>query len=292
MAAVRPAKLWIEPRDGLRGLIQLINHANRQIFVEDYILTDRRIVRALERAQTQGVRVFAMLEPHPYGMGNQPQRIADELRASGIQFRWSSPQFALTHAKFIVIDDRIALISTANFSRTGFSTNREFLILDTDRVDVRTASSLFRSDWDRLPFRNADRHLVVSPIDSREVLTGLIRSAHRQLDVYSEELQDPGMARQFIGAERRGVRVRVLLPFTPPLANMVRNGGVKLGLLAHPYIHAKVIIVDNSRAFVGSENLSTQSLDRNREAGILVRGPAVTAMTKVFESDWRLAMTK
>ena len=35
------------------------------------------------------------------------------------------------------------------------------------------------------------------------------------------------------------------------------------------YIHAKVIDVDSAKAFIGSENFSTASLDYNRELGLI-----------------------
>ena len=50
------------------------------------------------------------------------------------------------------------------------------------------------------------------------------------------------------------------------------------------YIHAKVIDVDSAKAFVGSENFSTASLDYNRELGLItssagVLGPLNSALS-------------
>ena len=41
------------------------------------------------------------------------------------------------------------------------------------------------------------------------------------------------------------------------------------------YIHAKVIDVDSTKAFVGSENFSTASLDYNRELGLITSSASV-----------------
>jgi hypothetical protein len=41
------------------------------------------------------------------------------------------------------------------------------------------------------------------------------------------------------------------------------------------YIHAKVIDVDSAKAFVGSENFSTASLDYNRELGLITTSASV-----------------
>ncbi|HLL51444.1 MAG TPA: phospholipase D-like domain-containing protein, partial [Thermomicrobiales bacterium] len=56
------------------------------------------------------------------------------------------------------------------------------------------------------------------------------------------------------------------------------------------YIHAKIIVADGERAFVGSQNLSATSLDQNRELGIIVDDPVNLArLMRTFEADFRSA---
>ncbi len=58
------------------------------------------------------------------------------------------------------------------------------------------------------------------------------------------------------------------------------SGGVHVHLYdkdASLYIHAKVIVADGQRAFVGSQNLSEASLDYNRELGLITSDPTVVA---------------
>lgn len=284
-----PADLAVEPDDGYRALVRALNKAAHRIFVEIYILTDKRIVRALQRASAQGVEVDVMLEHHPIGMGTQPDRMVDELRASGIAVRWTPAAFALTHAKFLVIDDTLAIISTANLSRSAFMKNREFLVFVRQVPEVHLISQLFRSDWDRLRDTAFDPSLVISPVNARSQIRQLVLSARKEIDLYAEEIADMAMQRLLTDAVRRHIRVQVVLARgqTPAAAALLRRGGADVRQLSQPYIHAKVIIVDHVRAFVGSENLSTQSLDRNREVGVLVLGPSVERMEAVFGTDWR-----
>jgi phosphatidylserine/phosphatidylglycerophosphate/cardiolipin synthase-like enzyme len=55
-------------------------------------------------------------------------------------------------------------------------------------------------------------------------------------------------------------------------------------------VHPKDVVVDGKEAFVGSENLSTSSLDRNREVGLLLADPvAVRSLEATFERDWGAA---
>lgn len=54
-----------------------------------------------------------------------------------------------------------------------------------------------------------------------------------------------------------------------------------------PIIHAKSALVDDTYSYLGSENYSTNSLDQNREIGILTKSSSgfVQMFHKVFESD-------
>lgn len=293
LAATSPAAAIVEPDDGRRALIRYLDRAQRSIFVEAYILSDHSIMHALERAAAQGIQVDVLLERHPFGLGTFPEHVASQLRAAGIVVRWSSPRFVFTHAKTIVIDDSVAIISTANFSRAAFVDNREVLIVDTATSDAHDLSNVFRADWDRLPPTFHSPDLVISPSNARQDLESFVSSAHRSIEVYAEELQDLAMERLLSARVRSHVRVRVLLPPSAlsgprrPGMTLVRRLGVRT--LSSPYIHAKVIVVDGSRAFVGSENLSSTSLDRNREIGLFIRGSVVSRLHGVFGLDWRRA---
>ena len=291
-AGVLPLSLLIEPDDGIRPLLRDINRAQDHIFVEAYILSDGRIVRALERAETEGVAVYVMLEPGPLGLGTQPARVAGMLRAAEVAVRWTRPGFRLTHAKFMVLDDRLAVVSSANFSRSAFTQNRDLLVFDGDSGDVRELSALFRSDWDRAPAVLSDLNLLISPDNARRKLASLIHHAHSGIDIYAEEFADAGLEQLLVASAQRHVQVRLLLPpnASPQAATALVRGGVLVRRLRDPYVHAKLVSVDAREAYLGSENLSTTSLDRNREVGIVIRGPSLARILRVFAKDWARAL--
>ena len=55
-------------------------------------------------------------------------------------------------------------------------------------------------------------------------------------------------------------------------------------------MHAKLVLVDGQRAFVGSQNFSAVSLDANREVGVIVADTAVVAqLASVAQGDWDTA---
>ena len=60
--------------------------------------------------------------------------------------------------------------------------------------------------------------------------------------------------------------------------------------LETPFMHAKAVLVDGDRAYVGSINLSLTSLTKNREVGVVVQSRAqVQRMSATFDGDWRNA---
>jgi phosphatidylserine/phosphatidylglycerophosphate/cardiolipin synthase-like enzyme len=55
-------------------------------------------------------------------------------------------------------------------------------------------------------------------------------------------------------------------------------------------MHAKLILVDGQRAFVGAQNFSAVSLDANRAVGVIVADTAlVSQLVNVAQDDWSAA---
>ena len=54
------------------------------------------------------------------------------------------------------------------------------------------------------------------------------------------------------------------------------------------YNHTKIIIIDHSVMLLGSMNMSANSLDNNREYGVIIRDPGLIAQVESgFEADWK-----
>jgi cardiolipin synthase A/B len=137
--------------------------------------------------------------------------------------------------------------------------------------------------------------LVWSP-GAQAPIGALIAHAQRSLQMESEEMDDPAMTLQLCRAAQRGVRVQVLMTYQPTsraaltyLARcraQVRTYTESAAL----YIHAKLIRADKSTVFIGSQNLSRQSLTYNRELGIITHNPQIAAGTgHTFSADFAAA---
>ena len=293
-------RVFVEPDAGEAPVLHGIASAQHALWVEVYILSDRNVTRALETAAQRGVDVRVLLEPHPFGGGDvSAQKLIEELNAAGVHAQASDPAYYYTHAKLMLVDGATAYILTSNLSKSGLGgtasgANREYGVIDTDPGDAAELASILHADWDHTTPTLTQARLLVSPVNSRPGLLTLIGSARATIQIEDEEFYDQPSEDALVAAARRGARVEVVLPAgaSGEAADIARlkAGGVRVRLLTAPYPHAKLVVVDGTVAFVGSQNFSATSLDQNREVGsVLADHSALATLTQVFGQDWSLA---
>jgi len=128
---------------------------------------------------------------------------------------------------------------------------------------------------------------------TEQVLIDLIASATKDLFLVSFVVYDvPSIVAALNDAADRGVRLRILLEAWTshggasnydPVA-MMRSRVPAAELFTwkakpEPFVdgkvHAKVAVVDSTRAFITSANLTGHALEKNMEAGVLINGGSV-----------------
>lgn len=302
--AAQSVQVFVEPDAGEAPILNAIKGAAQSVWVEVYLLTDTNVMHALEDAAQRGVDVRVLLEAHPYGEGSvSPQQTIETLNAAGVHAQAADPAYYYTHAKVMLIDNATAYIMTCNLSRSGLggssaAANREYGVIDTDAGDIAEVKAVFQADWDQTATPTlAQSRLVVSPVNARTDLTALIASAKSTLHIEDEEMYDAASVQALIAAAQRGVTVEVTLPSSAASSSdeasavsQLTQGGVHVRYLKAPYMHAKLIVVDGTIAFTGSENFSSTSLDQNREIGVIIAdAQALSTFESVFGQDWALA---
>jgi phosphatidylserine/phosphatidylglycerophosphate/cardiolipin synthase-like enzyme len=153
------------------------------------------------------------------------------------------------------------------------------------------------------------RDLLWSPVNSKERLLGLIAGAQKSLDLTTEVLSDDDsictIRRVAQSATRPTVRL-LLSGDTGSNAAAVKTlqdlGLPNLSIRVMPglpapandpsyatplYMHGKQVIVDGTKAFVGSENLTNTSLIQNRELGTFIADSGMIArLAAAFIDDF------
>lgn len=299
--------LYTQPEAKKNIILNAIAGAQQSIDLAVYFLTDKDVLASLIDAAKK-VTVRVMLDMHGYiGQKVTIQQVHDELTQAGAQVQWSTaqlPGYAYLHEKVMVVDATTAYVTTSNFDTAGlgggwWGANREYGVITCDPDDVRAACSIFAADWSGQPVDAtmfAAPHLVVSPINAFSVITTLITNAqpNSTIQIAMEEFQYPDIVALLVAAAANNVTVQVLLPAgnnsivtnNDQFLHTTNTNGIQIKKIGQPYMHAKIIIVDGL-AFVGSQNLSKDSLLHNREMGILIADQvALATLKQTYQLDW------
>jgi phosphatidylserine/phosphatidylglycerophosphate/cardiolipin synthase-like enzyme len=200
------------------------------------------------------------------------------------------------HAKVILVDDTVAVISTGNYSKSYMLKERNFVLTDSDPWDIANLTSLFDADWQYLPPKLDCTRLVVSPVNAKERILSLINGATSTLVIESMQFADTSVRSAVLARKAAGVDVRVLLASptwidaNQSAASLLASNDIPARWMSTPSVHVKAMVADGKRAYAGSENLSYTSLNKNREVGlVLTEAPAVDAIASTFEKDWASA---
>jgi phosphatidylserine/phosphatidylglycerophosphate/cardiolipin synthase-like enzyme len=128
-----------------------------------------------------------------------------------------------------------------------------------------------------------------------------IDTATERLDIQHPKYVDAVILERLAAAADRGVKVHVLcggkhgisewdILDTFASLRTLRRFGVKVHKQKNLRVHAKLIVVDNRHALVGSMNIDRSAFDLRRELGIMTDDPAIVGRLKeVFDGDWGLS---
>jgi cardiolipin synthase A/B len=274
-----PVRLIVEPLAGPAAVLDLIASARRSVWVEMYLLTDGAAIAALAARAGAGCEVRVLLDPAPYQAEAANQGAFAQLAAAGADVRWSTARFTYTHAKMLLVDHTTLAVLTLNLTASGLGGNREYAAVDTDPVDVAAAEALFAADQVGAPTGPPGGRLVTSPESSRDVILGLFAGARATLAVETEELADARAVEALLAARARGVAITLAWPGAtgdaPSAFQALAAAGANVRAVDAPPIHAKVVVADGRRVYLGSANLTATSLDANREVGLRLDDPAL-----------------
>ena len=125
-------------------------------------------------------------------------------------------------------------------------------------------------------------------------LYAAVTSAHHSIDLSMYELKDPTMVQDLGAAAKRGVAVTVILnrayfgtSENSPAASALRLEHVHVVWAPSGQIfHAKYMLVDNTRAYIGSGNLVAYDYPSTRDFWVLDTNPSdLQALTRTFGND-------
>lgn len=267
------------PDDGLMPIYDLLTSARKTIDMTMYELIDPTITSILTQAVTAGVAVRVILDQNNEKTRNMPA--FDTLTAGGVAVHWANPVYACTHQKTITVDSKTSAIMTLNLTTEDYPTTRDFAVITKNAAAIKAIETTFNADFtDAAITPPTGSNLVWSPTNARAALLGVINGATKSLLISQEEMADTGVETAIEAALKRGVAVTMVQEnltgsYTAILQTFKADGANVATYSSRTgyYIHAKTVLADygtaQAKLFLGSENVSAPSLDKNRELGLI-----------------------
>lgn len=284
-----PIEVFPTPESSEAPYVDALRGARTSIDVSIYLMGYGGILDQLQAKARAGVKVRVILDQ---GKQATNQKYFDLLVAAGAEVKWSDPAFDYFHNKFFVVDGEVAVLSTGNFSKSySIDLERNFAAVDRDLADIVDLAAVFEADWRGRALALPCTRMVVSPINARERIIDVIDGAQHTLLIESMQFADAGVREAVKRRVQAGVEVRALLAdaawIDANAAAATYLQGLGVTVKSIPHLHTKVLVADGATAYVGSENFSYTSLEKNREIGVvLVEASSIAPLLATFETDW------
>src|ERR1700759_444059 len=272
-------KLIVQPDDGIGPVLEFIRAARRSLLIKQFTFSESSLIEAVIDRKNQGVVVRVMLNAKRSSGDRANDATFETFEKAGLDIRWASPKFYVTHEKSIVVDERVALISTFNLCEKYFRLTRDYGVLVFDPVKVGQITEGFGADWERSDWApSAGSGLLWSNNNSRVLMSSFIDRAVKSLDVQHPKFVDTTILERLIGASDRGVHVRILCGGRHGISDwdvldtfsslrILHRFSAKVHKQKNLRSHGKLLIADHRSAIVGSMNIDRSAFDLRRELG-------------------------
>ncbi len=273
-------KLLVQPGDGVEPLVKAIQEAKHTLDVLIFRFDRAEIESALVKAVSRGVAVRALIAYTNRGGEKGLRALEMRLLAAGVTVSRTDDDLIRYHGKMMIVDGKVLFLLAFNFTHLDIDRSRSFGLITDEKKIVAEALRLFDADSKRVQYEPETDVFVVSPSNSRKVLSEFLKGAKKELAIYDPAVTDPAMVRILTERAKADVRVRVLGTLSKRAT----------GAECHPLymrLHTRTIIRDGAAVFIGSQSLRAEELDARREIGLIFEDDRIAKkLTDVFEEDW------
>ena len=272
-------KLLIQPGDGVDRLLKGIKKAKKSIEIVIFRFDRDEITRALVEAVERGVFVHTLIAFTNRGGEGNLRKLEMKLLESGITVARTAGDLVRYHGKMMLVDRKELYVLAFNMTHLDIDHSRSFGIITRHAKLVKEAGRLFDADTKRQDFVPEHAKFVVSPANSRTVLSAFIKTAKKELLIYDPKVSDRNILRLLDERRKAGVEIRII--------GHASGRRFQARDLSRMRLHTRTIIRDRCDIFLGSQSLRQLELDARREIGIIFRDAQVLkALVRVFEEDW------
>jgi len=136
LARAAAIRVYFSPNGGCTdAILQQINGARSEILLQAYSFTSQPIARALLQAKRRGVRVVAVLDK-----SNRSQKYSAATFLQNMEIPvYIDDRHAIAHNKIMIIDNRVVITGSFNFTQSAENKNAENLLILDDLPEITRA---------------------------------------------------------------------------------------------------------------------------------------------------------
>jgi phosphatidylserine/phosphatidylglycerophosphate/cardiolipin synthase-like enzyme len=307
------------------ALLSMIRGAKRRVFIASFMLGDEELIKEMIAAAHRmrgGVYLITALDDRSLRKGlkeyeeseqespEERKKNFERLTSAGVYVRGHES----CHAKFAVVDDRIAIVGSANFVTKAFNWTGEANAEIHERDTVAQLAKLFATLWyegctwevpPNVTYLVAKRHPSVAPhtpslpegvpgelvwtngsthTSLLDAIRSTVRSATQDLVLATYSIVQMQARRELlfddiVRAASKGVRVRLFVrqrnAYPDQMEDLVALHAAGVSIHGDTRNHAKVAIADGADAVLFSANFDgIHGLDSGVEVGYRLRDAA------------------
>ncbi len=308
-------KFFTNSERAWHGMFEAMENADESIYIEMYIFLDNmkaiNFIELLMKKAKSGVRVRLVLDS--FGSADLSTKAIDSLRKSGAEVRFFSSFLHGNHRKILIIDEKIAFVGGVNFHQN--TKHWDDLVV---RIDGRLVKYITRSfakiyilcGGKDPAILSLSKNTEIKKVQTwfvehspgmgqrlKKIYKGHIYSAQKSIFLVTPYF----MPKHWLSvalheAILRGVKVEIFVPTKTDYYIVDRVNFFNMHRLAKRGVifylsptmnHAKIMVIDEKEAMVGSQNLDFLSFGWNAEAGIFLKDlQAVSSVLDILK-DWK-----
>jgi len=291
--------------------------AKKSIYLEMYIFQDDMIdfnfLALLKEKAKNGIRVRVILDS--FGSNSLSKNSILEIKESGVELIFQSYFLHRTHRKILIVDEKIAFIGGVNLHQSASLWNDLMVQIKGELVSFITKSfaKVYTQCGGKDPlllihnqnkiFKDTVHDWLVehSPLKNKFNLKKIYKRHLSRAKVSITLVTPYFMPKRWLIAElhqahMRGVNIEILVPrntdsyFIDKVNYFFMNKLSKLGInfyLEPQMNHAKIMVIDNVEAIVGSNNLDYLSFELNSEVGIFFNDQKALHKILLIIKEWK-----
>ncbi|OIO07708.1 hypothetical protein AUJ35_01670 [Candidatus Falkowbacteria bacterium CG1_02_41_21] len=311
-------RLYTTSKKAWSAMIKSIAQAKKSIYIEMYIFLDdttdsHDFIGLLEKQALAGLEVVVIADA--FGSLELKKQTIIDLRAVGVEVLFFSHFWHRTHRKIIVIDNRLAFTGGVNIEKKIINWQDIQIKMEgnkTVKAVLRSFARTYQSCGGKnkniisyykksllkkiksLVLENLPVHNVSSLMDYYKEK---IVSAQRSIKIITPYFLPPRWLMALLDDARcRQIEIEIIIPehtdfqtidkINYSYVSQMEPTGIKF--YANPKMnHAKVLIVDDDEALVGSQNLDSLSFGHNLEVGVFFKQKEIVKeLIRIF-NNWR-----